>query len=409
MRRLLLALIGLVGVGASYAQPTLYADEVLALIVAELGGTDGSIFLGINDEVEHPEHAGIKFNVSAHEFRVGFLEDGEVENAAIACGIGRITCEYAGLDLVGFGWGNYSAFIFLPSSGCSPSYPIRGRHGRGTTLASQEVCRATALEAAADAVTTMQTHFGYLAYGAKTGSWEQTSDNPASSVPFPPSKGEFESTVWEGVLSGIAEYTCETCTVAALEDYGVYVDGSYVDGGPTNPENEEPGDGGDPGGGGPGGWDDAPDDEITNCSIIDIPCNLRKLFVPRDGWGDDFADIGWSDKLPFALLSWMPEEECLGGANPDTGLQGCDSGSLFRDSVYDGENPGELIGGLQYRVKNPVYDLGLTGGTGPGYEFYEFDLRTVPYVDLWHRHMRIWLFWTFVGVFALNSLKRFIS
>lgn len=63
------------------------------------------------------------------------------------------------------------------------------------------------------------------------------------------------------------------------------------------------------------GRGDAPADESTGCSILDIPCNLRTLFIPRDGYLQSRIDsINASDSpLPIAPVSriafGIPERE----------------------------------------------------------------------------------------------------
>ena len=89
----------------------------------------------------------------------------------------------------------------------------------------------------------------------------------------------------------------------------------YGDGGGGN------GGGGNGGDGGGGGltWDDAPIDSELNCSIIDIPCNLRLLFIPQQDWISKFSSLetNHSDKFPYALNPLLPHNWFTG-----TWLQG---------------------------------------------------------------------------------------
>lgn len=97
----------------------------------------------------------------------------------------------------------------------------------------------------------------------------------------------------------------------AVDSSGFSPDDFFVFGSPA-PEfvDDTGGDGGSGNGGGGGGpgWDDAPGDPETNCSIIDIPCNLRKLFVPTEDWGARFGQLPetHADRFPFALGLWSP-------------------------------------------------------------------------------------------------------
>lgn len=316
----LLALLVLLGAGVSLAQPTLYAQDVLDLIVAQKGGVGGDIWLGVNGGFEHPVHSELTVNVDAHMFRTAFLEDGEITNSVIACGIGVGACVYQGQNLIGFGWTG-SIFIQAGPNCNNEEKPFRDRYDPfNGSLSSYGTC-ATAPVAAAAAATRYWDYVFMKDYQEMGGSWELTY-LPHTVVPSPPTKDEFESTVWAGVQDGIEKYTCSTCTVAALAEYGVFIDGSYVDGGAYDPENPPGGDPDDPGSGGGGtDWGSAPDDEITSCSIIDIPCNLRRLFVPQIAWGDRLDDL-WTvagNKPPLGYIGFTAQGDGE-GSGPDAPL-----------------------------------------------------------------------------------------
>jgi hypothetical protein len=378
MRRTLLLLLAVVGSGAAMAQPTLYADDVLALIVERLGGTEGEIFLGVNAGFEHPEYPEITINVSAHDFRVPFLEDGGVVNPVIACGIGLEPCAYRGSDLIAVGFKNNGAYIELGTVCNNPSAPMRGRSFNGTLPGTLGACM-NAHAAAGHAVSEMQGLIGYVTYAGNAGSWAQTRQGPTSAPGPYPSNSEFEGTIWAGVLAGVGKYDCPTCTVEALENYGVFIVGSYIDGGPRNPAND-PGDPGGPGGGGPG-WDDAPDDPGTNCSIIDIPCNLRKLFVPADPWETRVANL-WdtmSTRAPLGYLGLAGSAFMNGGSGEDWNWAGgapvwwSPGGGWGGPNTWNTDDPEVLdIGcaGLQARFAFDLSELrdGF-GHTGPGWVY----------------------------------------
>lgn len=59
-----------------------------------------------------------------------------------------------------------------------------------------------------------------------------------------------------------------------------------------------------PGSGGGGGYGEAPEDGGTECNVLNIPCNLRRLFVPGEGVIEarieDLQDVA-STRFPFSV------------------------------------------------------------------------------------------------------------
>lgn len=62
-------------------------------------------------------------------------------------------------------------------------------------------------------------------------------------------------------------------------------------------------------GGGQAPYEDYyPEDAQTNCAVIDIPCNLRRLFLPTEPWGERWGGLPgeFPTRIPFGLASWSP-------------------------------------------------------------------------------------------------------
>jgi len=70
-------------------------------------------------------------------------------------------------------------------------------------------------------------------------------------------------------------------------------------------------------------WDVAPGDEETQCSIVNIPCNLRKLFVPQVDWAAEWQEMKdvMAQKMPFAYVSWLGAAESA--SSQDIGIDPC--------------------------------------------------------------------------------------
>jgi hypothetical protein len=216
--------------------------------------------------------------------------------------------------------------------------------------------------------------------------------------------------------------------------YGIQITGNFTDVGwsPIGPPSTNP----DPSPGGGGGTtgpycrdgsspnsetglcadgstpsNDRPGDTETNCWVLDIPCNFRKLFIPTQNWGDQYGALNVSSKAPFGLVEWVPKLNCA-GSTPGVPWQGCGAPiDGNRHEVVDLVGaPGDLFGSLKFRVPNPALTFNIpVPGSGLNNYYFEFDLKETPYMDLWHRHMRIWLFWGFVAMFVLGAVNRFIT
>lgn len=54
-------------------------------------------------------------------------------------------------------------------------------------------------------------------------------------------------------------------------------------------------------------WEVAPGDDQTQCSIVNIPCNLRKLFIPQIDWAAEWQEMKdvMATKIPFAYVMWL--------------------------------------------------------------------------------------------------------
>lgn len=412
-RRLLVVLVVLLGAGASFAQDELYAAEVIAGIRA-VGGAKGyefgAVLEGESPIFALPAHPDLQFTVDGVVFRnraISALREGANKpNGVIACGtLGY--CEGVGNQVF---MGFYSfGYAYLTVQGW---YVGSVRHINGSQ--QKEVGKYSS--ELAGAIAAVLGELGGVSGTIDMRLWEDVSGNMLTYVDVEamcgvsvcddfPTRSQFVGGLISFLETGIAE--AEPTVTELVAEWGVSIVGAYVDAG----YSDGSGGGGDGNGGGGGpGWDDAPADPDTNCSIIDIPCNLRRLFVPQVEWGAEFGSIDYQEKLPFALASWIPQLDCSGEPSPDTGIVACGISGIDNDraELQDDETPGVLSGSLQYRVRVPHFGIDL-GGHGPGVEYYEFDLKEVPYIDLWHRHIRTWLFWMFVAAFVLGALQRFLT
>jgi hypothetical protein len=74
----------------------------------------------------------------------------------------------------------------------------------------------------------------------------------------------------------------------------------------------------------PNQWDVAPGDEQTKCSIVNIPCNLRQLFVPQVDWNAEWQEMTevMGMKIPFSYVNWLNSAADAGAQ--DVGISLCD-------------------------------------------------------------------------------------
>ncbi len=74
----------------------------------------------------------------------------------------------------------------------------------------------------------------------------------------------------------------------------------------------------------PGDWSTAPVDEELQCSVINIPCNLRKLFVPQVDWQAEWAEMqdALGQRMPFGYLYWI-RDGSSGASAQDVGIDIC--------------------------------------------------------------------------------------
>ena len=74
----------------------------------------------------------------------------------------------------------------------------------------------------------------------------------------------------------------------------------------------------------PGDWSTAPIDEELQCSVINIPCNLRKLFVPQVDWQAEWAEMqdALGQRMPFGYLYWI-RDGASGATAQDVGINVC--------------------------------------------------------------------------------------
>lgn len=375
MRRLLLALLGLVGVGASYAQPTLYARDVLDLIMEDRGGLGEELFLGQNGGFVHPDYPEITINVLAHQFRTGFVPYGDPVTAAIECGAFR-NCYEAGSDLILYGW---QGLAWRETwSVCAGEKPLRAvvqpNSGSGNDI------KCLSVEAAFGAAVSL--YWDSIVYGVKdytemTGSWARGSLPPTVTLPSHvsvPSRETFNATVWSKVTSGVANWSCAVegvavCTVEALEEFGVFIDGSYVDGGYSSEDPDGTGGGGNGGGGGSGGTDWQEGKHRTRCDgtgeLNIFEKALFFAFEPCEPWAERF--IGLRDdaytKQPLAFIGWMNDAiECT------------------EYDVFVGEvTPCQVYGGAVYWWR-PTIPGSFTIGNRE-IPIGEVDLTTTPFWD----------------------------
>lgn len=62
-------------------------------------------------------------------------------------------------------------------------------------------------------------------------------------------------------------------------------------------------------------YDCAPRDSEVNCSVIDIPCNFRKFFLPSDNWNMRYRTEldKFRDRMPFAVMTAFSSNAYGGG------------------------------------------------------------------------------------------------
>jgi hypothetical protein len=165
---------------------------------------------------------------------------------------------------------------------------------------------------------------------------------------------------------------------------GTYVD-TLIDGTPD--PYVPPGGGG--GGGGPpppagGGtdWGSAPGDAETSCSIIDIPCNLRRLFVPDDEWSTRWAGLTTqrNSKIPFGYF-----DAAAGGLSVNT--------MYDRDHLFQGAMPAFHFGGVQVLSDMP----------------FTITLSDSEAFVWWHENGRMWLWWFFLASFPFVVFRYAMS
>lgn len=393
--RSLLAVLLLVTAGVAFGQPTLTAQEVIAVL---RGHTDGwvGVLEGGNSGLTHE---GLIINVVGVTFRTRAMSEWYAAQTSpppgpVACGVFP-TCEVSGSAVY---QGYRSAGIATRGIGATCNNPaaefrnrVLQRGGGQTTVGS---CMSFE-SAAVDVVNRGNSHLTHsrVVFSDYGGSmlleWGDSLTELSGAWVCPLDDCIFVSDVQflnahRGYIDG--GLVVDQPTVSDLEsDYGVSIVGAYVDGG-WGEEVDPGGPGPDPGG---------PDDELTNCGILDIPCNLRRLLIPQEDWGEAFAAVDVGERVPFGFLSWIPGRDCLEGCQQSNNMQ------TARVDIHDGEQPGNLAGSLIWRIPSPamVWTQIWKPGTGGGFDYIEFDLRDVPYIDLWHRHLRIWLYWAFLGAF----------
>lgn len=151
-----------------------------------------------------------------------------------------------------------------------------------------------------------------------------------------------------------------------------------------------------PGNGGDFDGDDGSSAEVpidtgTNCSILDIPCNLRKLFVPTLDVSDLFNETKTQmmQKAPFGYLALMAYG---GGVYCDFGILG-----EFVPDVEQGNNGDCYLGVV--RVHAPGH------GVVPGVpEYIQFNAFDNPYSDWMHDVGRGWLWIFLVAMFIYKCV-----
>lgn len=64
-------------------------------------------------------------------------------------------------------------------------------------------------------------------------------------------------------------------------------------------------------------WDVTPIDEGTGCRAIDIPCNLKKLFLPQIDWPSEMQEMRTTllQKVPFGYVAWLEFPSAGGGSS----------------------------------------------------------------------------------------------
>lgn len=417
-RFLVAAVVVLLGAGVSHAQRPVTSGEIIAF-ARNLGG--GHVWQGLMSQTTNQTFMlpgdlevtiGMDFLVQALiVYRSNFGLIGQGCNA-IEMGLGM--CNTRRAPMLAVTWDREFALL-------GPGWPCSGSQWRAVHMPlfssvnqTNNGCLATDTQVVNDLIS-----WGYFAgethANARVRAWwrEKSSSHPEG---YLAERSEWLETLnveplttsqWNTTLAGMvnAAVLFDMPTVQDLiDDWGVAVSGYFSDEGWEDPGEYEDDEG--PGGGG------GPEDPETNCGILDIPCNLRRLFIPQQDWGATWGSLDTSDKFPFGLAAWLPSTDCSVLEGEGGTYEGCGPGiGQDRTELVYGSEPGEVYGTLKACIPHPGLVLPQLprGGTGPGFDCIEYDLLGSPLVVLWHEHLRIWLYWLFVAQFSLWALRQFIS